>query len=104
MYEQEMKFSLDSEYEVREICKPLFDHTPLTIFEYKVVYFDGYMIDLNTIGKMAPVYYDENLFPTLDELQKLQTRYALVSVNIGVPDILNDYKEKWFKNINLLKN
>ncbi|MBS0359316.1 MAG: hypothetical protein JSS53_08615 [Proteobacteria bacterium] len=93
-FEKEMKFSLNSEDEVTQICKPLFDYSPITIFEYKVVFYDGYMIDLNNISKMAPVYYYENLFPTIAELEMLQSRYIFVSVNIGVPEILKEYEDK----------
>ncbi|MBI3366632.1 hypothetical protein HY041_03330 [Candidatus Roizmanbacteria bacterium] len=103
-FDKEISFTLNSEKDVREICKPLFDNSSVNFFEYKEVYYDGYTIDLNTACDLVPAYYHENLFPSKSELGFLSSRYVFFSVLLGTPTMFKEYEKKWSSNLSLLKN
>ncbi|MBS0358942.1 MAG: hypothetical protein JSS53_06725, partial [Proteobacteria bacterium] len=102
--DKEISFTLGSEKDVKEICKPLFNNSSVNFYEYKEVYYDGYTIDLNTACDLVPAYYHENLFPCKAEIEQLSSRYAFFSVLLGTPSMFKEYEKKWSRNLSLVKN
>ncbi len=93
--------SLMLECEVRQICKSLFDNSPITYFEYARYYFDGTFFQINTHSQVAHLYLSQQLYPHLAEFAANQHRYILMTKKIALQPAAELDARKYLSNIDL---
>lgn len=89
--------------QVRDICQPLFESTPITYFDYVRYYDNGEAIAFSTSTEFSIFTLSETLLPTFEELNLTSLfgqKASFLSTAASLPIGINDLNcEKYEKNL-----
>ena len=95
---------LQFQNEIQQICKPLFDKTPITYFEYSRYYQNGDFWSVNTNSHLTQQYLRHKCYPDVGEFTVNTARYALFSQEIPLPTAAKQAEEKYVNNIKIFES
>lgn len=89
--------------EVAQICRPLFDNTAITYFEYARYFKDGRFLELNTNADVTLRYINERCYPDAAEIAANTTKYIFMTSALPLPKATKGAEEKYIKNIKIFE-
>jgi DNA-binding CsgD family transcriptional regulator len=90
--------------DIRQICKPLFDNTPINYFEYSRYYKNGDFWTVNTNSGITEQYLRYQCYPDINEFAINTARYSMFSRDIPLPTIAKQAEERYMENITIFEN
>ncbi len=89
--------------EVTQICRPLFDNTAISYFEYARYYQDGRFFELNSNADITLRYVNQRCYPDAAEIGTNTTKYVLMSPALPLPKATKGIEEKYISNIKIFE-
>ena len=93
-----------SENDIRQICKTLFDSTPIIYFEYARYYKNGDFWEVNTNSHITQKYLEFKCHPHVNELAINTAKYSFMSKAIPLSCVAKQAEEKFLKNIKIFED
>lgn len=89
--------------EVTQICRPLFDNTAISYFEYARYFKDGRFFELNTNADITLRYVNEKCYPDAAEIGLNTTPFIFMTQALPLPRATRGVEEKYRNNIKIFE-